>query len=840
MFVHVEGGVQKRGGTLFVTPAFKEDNVIRLLPFDFTADQSYVMEFGEKYVRILTRDGVLLDPTNNVKNGNFDDGVTSWTATTTTLTVTDGVASLVGAGSVEQSFEDVKVDQVYKVGFSTTEGTAPTVTIIGTWDDSGTDKTDDLFTGLVDGATFTVTDAKYTKLTFRFIVTADCKIDTVSCTFVDRDYTVDSPYSSEQIQDVQFVQSADVVFMVHPDIRPKEFARGVDEYGNITWGFSDYEYDDGPYQTINTDDTYKLNASAVSGTATITATGFTPFTESSIGSSIRIKAGTNWGYGKITAYSSPTSVTVTVKEDFGNTTATDVFQMYAWSDENGWPGAVSMFEQRIIMGKTKLQPQGFWATLSGDLYTYKPTDETGQVLDESALSDIHLAGTHVSIISWIVGTQNLVFGTGGGLYRTNTTNSSPLAANTVRVMYDNGTQCADIQPVQLGTLILFTQRQRKKLFSAQYDFAADALVDDNVAQFAKHLIHSPIKEIILQREPNNILWVVLDDGTVRTCTYVPSQGVVAWHRFSLGGSFRGGKPLVESVTSISGYNEDNAWMVVRRTVNGQERRYIERVVEENNLGQEFVFHVDSGATIEEKWNINNITPGVDLMNIETTTAHGLTTDDKVKFYDIVVKADEEGNVGTSLNGMQFTVTVVDDTNFTVVTDPSLYDDYIEGGVVRKFINIITGLDHIEGQKVCVLADGAIRPVKTVQGGQIELLRPSAVTVVGLCFSAILSPVQYEASTTIAPTLQNKNVRNVKTTVQVLNSLGMKFGTRLDKLDIKSFRSTSDKMDTAVPLFTGKVEIKPSSNYSLEEKFYLVNDQPLPFVITSLVYELSVR
>jgi hypothetical protein len=726
LHVLVEGGVHKRGGSKFSTAAYKEDKPVRLLPFNFTADQAYVMEFGDEYVRIITRDGVLLDPNDPTK-----------------------------------------------------------------------------------------------------------------------DYVVESPYTSEQLQQVQYVQSADVVFLVHPDIRPKEFARSLDSQGKIKWEFSDYDYEDGPYQTINGNEDYKLAPSATTGTGkTITATGFTPFTQSMVGGYIRLKANAKYGYAKITGYTSSTVVTVDIIKDFDATTATTDFYLPAWSDDLGWPSCVSLYEQRIAMGRTKNEPQGFWLSVSGDFYKYTPTDETGQVTDDNAMNSLILAGTRVSLISFIVGTQNLVFGTGGGLYRTNTTNGAPLAAKTARVLYDNGTECADIQPIQIGTLILFTQRQRKKLFSAQYDFAADALVDNNVAQFARHLIHSPIKEIALQREPYDTLWAVLDDGTLRACTYNPSQGLIAWNRVTFGGYFRGGNPLVESITTISGYNEDNLWAVVRRTINGQERRYIERIVEDQNIGQEFSFYVDSGAVIEDKHTITNIQVGENVITVTTADAHGFVNDDQVNFYDIVVQAVQtEATVepGNSINGLRSKVTVVNTTSFTIPRATGTeYSDYISGGIVRKYLTVLTGLDHLEGQYVQILADGAVRPAKKVESGTVTLDRGSAVTVVGLGYNAILSPVQYEAISTSFPTLQNQRVRNVQTMIQVLNSLGMKFGVNLDKLDIKSFRSTSDKMDTAVPLFTGKVEINPPSNYSLDEAFYLVNDQPLPFSITSMVYELSVK
>lgn len=843
MFVHVEGPVQKRGGTRFISSAHKEDSEIRLIPFDFSADQSYVLEFGDKYVRILTRDGVLLDENNVLKNGWFNDGTDEWTSGSgVTFTVTDGVASL-STGYIDQTIEDtVLIDQKYELT-ATTSGEPFTLDVFGLYTpDGGSEQTDTLFSDLSVGDSFTVTDAKYTKIKFRFKNTSAnvSTIEKINVLPVNRDYIVESPYTSEQIQNVQTVQSADVVFMVHPDIKPKEFSRSLDEYGKIKWSFADYEYDDGPYDTVNTDDGHKLKASATTGNATVTATGFKPFTEKMIGGFLRLKDGNKWGYGEITAVASSTSCTVKVVSDFGGTTDTAVWQLPAWTDDTGWPSTITIFEQRVFFGRTNSKPQGFWGTVSGDFYKFTPTENDGQVKDDNALI-LELGGPRVSLISWITGAQNLVFGTGGGLYRTNTTNSAPLSAETARVLYDNGTQCSSLQPVQIGTIMLFLQRQRKKIFSVQYDFAADALVDDNIAQFSEHLINSPVKDMVLQREPNNLLWVILDDGSLRSCTYVPTQSVVAWHRHKIGGSFRGGPSRVESVASISGYNEDNLWMVVRRTIDGDERRYIERIVEDDEPEQEFSFYVDSGRMVDVPVTISDVQPqGSDKLLITTADVHGLVTGDKVKFYDIVVDANEDGTAGKSLNGERLSVTVVDTKNFTVPAISAEYSSYISGGTARKYFSTITGLDHLEGQTVSVLADGAVRPAETVTGGTLTLSQSAAVVVVGLGYSAILSPVQYETPLPDSRTAMDRKVRNYETNLIVYRSLGLKFGTRLDKLDIKPFRTTSDRMDTAIPLYSGKVEIKPASNYRKEEPLYLVNDQPLPFTVTAMIYKLSVR
>lgn len=839
MFVHAEGGVQKRGGTRFIAAAYDESNAVRFLPFNFTADQSYVMEFGNEYVRILTRDGVLLDRRIQLSNAMFDDDLTDWTEEGgTSASVTDGVVTLSAGGIFQEATSSFPLitNQEYEVNVSDASGT-PTI-VIEAYDD-GASQWDQLFTHNGSDFTFTVTDSDYTRVRVYIRSTPEITFSAVMLRYVNRDFVVTSPYTSDQLQALQTVQSADVVFIVHPDVRPKEFARGLDDYGHITWTFSDYVFEDGPYGTVNTDEDKKLRAFVTTGSGNVVASGpdNAPFTESMVGGSVRIGN----GYGTITSVTSATTVVVTVGQEFADTLASDNFYLPAWSNENGWPSVITLYEQRLVMGRTRLEPQGFWMTQSGSFYAYTPFDETGQVTDDSGLNNVILSGSRVSLMSFAVGTQNLVFGTGGGLYRTNTTNSAPFAASTARVLYDNGTECADIQPIQIGTLVLFTQRQRRKIFSAQYDFAADALVDDNIAQFARHLFVSPIKEMSLQREPHNLLWTVLDDGSLRSCTYLPSQGVVAWNRVVLGGSFRGGSPVVESVASISGYNEDNVWMVVRRTINGQERRYVERIVEELNTPLEESFYSDSALTFEDSKDISNVVINAGVATVTTSTDHGFSTGDRVNFYNIVVDATSDGETGTSINGLISTITVTDSTNFTVPVDSeTTYNDYIENGIVRRYVTTITGLEHLEGQTVQVLADGAVRTSRQVSGGTVTLNRSAAIIVLGLTYRAILSPIRYDVQGMGGGVIKYKKIKNIETLVQLLDSVGMKYGVSLDRLDILPFRSTSDRMDTEVPLFSGKKEVKPSSDYTFEEPLYIVNDQPTPFAVTSLVYRLEVR
>ena len=83
-----------------------------------------------------------------------------------------------------------------------------------------------------------------------------------------------------------------------------------------------------------------------------------------------------------------------------------------------------------------------------------------------------------------------------------------------------------------------------------------------------------------QQSPDSILWCVRDDGVFAGLTYLRSEEVVAWHRHKLGGTFGTGSSatgygVVESVASIAGdINEDELWVIVKRTINGNTKRYV--------------------------------------------------------------------------------------------------------------------------------------------------------------------------------------------------------------------------------------------------------------------------
>ena len=115
-------------------------------------------------------------------------------------------------------------------------------------------------------------------------------------------YEATSPYSEIQIANIKYAQSNDVLYIVHPSLRPKKLTRT----GHAIWTFSDIQFIDGPYLDINSSPT-TLTPSAITGAITITASS-NLFVSTDVGRLVRIKNGATWGWAEITAYISATQL----------------------------------------------------------------------------------------------------------------------------------------------------------------------------------------------------------------------------------------------------------------------------------------------------------------------------------------------------------------------------------------------------------------------------------------------------------------------------------------------------------------------------------------------------
>lgn len=149
---------------------------------------------------------------------------------------------------------------------------------------------------------------------------------------------------------------------------------------------------------------------------------------------------------------------------------------------------------------------------------------------------------------------------------------------------------------------------------------------------------------------------------------------------------------------------------------------------------------------------------------------------------------------------------------------------------------ISGLDHLEGETVAVLADGAAHPDRIVSGGAIVLARSAAKVHVGLPFASKLRTLRPEAGAQDG-TAQAKIKRIHKIAVRFFNTLGAKIGPDDARLDLVTFRRGNEPMDAPPSLYSGDKELLFPAGFDSDAQILIVQDQPLPMTVLAVIPRL---
>ena len=572
----------------------------------------------------------------------------------------------------------------------------------------------------------------------------------------NRVYTITTPYVTADLPNLKFAQSADVMYICHPDYSIHKLSRT----GHTNWFLDVVEFTAGPLQDHNIETT-TLTASATTGNGiTITASDITGinndtgFQNTDVGRLVHL--GTGKGLAKITAVSSTLVVVANVITALSTTSATTDWSLGAWSTTTGYPSCVSFYEQRLVFAGTTEQPQTLWFSKSGD---YENFDENyhGTVADDDAIT-YTIASNQVNAIRFLSATRTLIVGTVGGEFSVSGGGTDdPVTPTNILIKKQSNHGCANIDAIPVGNVTLFLQRAKRKIRELAYNFDVDGYVAPDMTILAEHISETGINEMSYQQEPNQIIWCVRGDGRLIGLTYQREQQVVAWHQHIFGGAFSTGNAVCESVATIpTNDKEYQTWVIIKRTINGVTRRYVEYI-------------------------------------------------------------------------NQFDFTETDNTTFNFLDSQLAYSG--------SSTTTVSGLEHLEGQTVSVLANGSTHPDRTVSNGSITLARASTKVKVGLPYTSILQTMRIDAGAQNG-TSQAKTKRIYNITVRLYESIGVEVGPNLSNMEAIPFRSSAALMDTAIPVYTGDKEIEFRGNYESDGFIFVRQTQPLPLTVLSLYPDLT--
>lgn len=493
---------------------------------------------------------------------------------------------------------------------------------------------------------------------------------------------------------------------------------------------------------------------------------------------------------------------------------------------SNYPGAVGFFEQRLWFAGTDTNPQTIWASVSGDYDNFTVTAAE----DDSSFS-YAIASDRVDRIRWLMGTDVMLVGTVGGIWRVSSTNESePISPTNVSVKKQSGLGVKDLEPEAVGADVLFVSRAGTSVRQMVYDYATDKWISVDMTRIAKHITYGDdedgtgIGDVDFQTEPVPIFWGVRADGELLGMTYETQEEVFAWFRVVTNGEF-------ESVAVISAEDaEDEVWVSVLRVVGGSEVRFVEYFKPLNFYSQlEDCFFVHSGLTYDggEAVEITGITQANPAV---VSAVNSFTDGDKVRITE--VEGMTQVNQGLT---KAYTVANRAAGSFELSgIDSSGWGAYTSGGSVQKVTNSPSGLDHLEGEAVSVLIDGAVHSTEpVVTGGEIQLAWYGNKIHAGLGYSSVLEPMKIHLGTE-GGTSRGKKQRITRLTVSFYETVGAKAGPDEDNLKSIPFGT-----GVQPSLFTGDKDFEMDGDWGNEATICLVQDQPLPMTVLALIPRVTI-
>ena len=913
--IQKHGGATNRPGTKFIAEVKDHSKTVRLVPFVFSTTQTYVLEFGDLYMRVIhSGDHVRLTAQNITAITNANPCVVTYSGSDT---YANG-------------------DQVYISG------------VVGD------------IANYINGRTFKVANVDTGANTFELNYLDSTAVNSTSWGSytsggtVEEIYEISTPYVEADLPELRFVQSGDVVTIVHPTYAPYELSRTDHDSWTleaITFdadivqlntvsatsggaGANTYRYQvtkikaetyteslPNRYETkktisnitqanpavvttttnhgyVNGDIVYitkvggmvevnNLEFTVAGVTATtfqlsgIDSTSYTAYTGLPAGEVKRFEVKlssaaapsasaphvlswthdpaaveynvykeSNGVYGFIGTAAPTYGATTVTYSDTGtaaDTTASPPKELNYFEAAGDYPSCVTYYPQRLIFGATDNDPEKVFCSGIGAFKTFSSRFPTQ---DDDAIT-FQLAGRQVNRVKHLVDVGTLILFTESGEFAALGGSAGILLPGEINTKQYSYNGANSLTPIVIGNSALYVQARGSIVRDLGFKVESDGYSGDDLTVFSTHLFEGyELTDWAFQKVPNSNLWVVRDDGKFLCLTYVKEHGVLAWSQ----GDF--GDDLVENVVVIPGTGEDNVYFVVKRTINGATKRYIEKLATRQVVDIVDSTFLDAYLSYDGR-NTNTshtmtLSGGTNWTYDETLTLTSSTS---------YFSASEVGNSifinGLDDDGDEITLRceITAYTSATVVsvqanrTVPSTLRSTATSDWARA-VDQVTGLWHLEGKDVSVFADGyvvaspnnASNTIKSVTNGVLTLDRAYSVIHVGLPYISDIQTLDIDSPQ--GESITDKFKRISKVTIHVEKTRGLWVGPAapsddtvdpLEALYEPKIRS-SEGYDSPVSLITDKIDVLVRPEWNSNGRVFIRQVDPLPMTILAIAPE----
>ena len=481
-----------------------------------------------------------------------------------------------------------------------------------------------------------------------------------------------------------------------------------------------------------------------------------------------------------------------------------------WNSTNGYPRCGTLFEQRLILAGTTAYPNTVWGSVTGQY-----DDFTNGAADADGFSFTMVSDQQNPVLQ-VVSLKQLIALTYAGEFSIRGGIEKPLTPTNAQIKSETQYGIKNVRPLRVGAELITIQRAGRKVRAMSLDAIKDNYIAPDISILSEHITTGGINGMFYMQEPDSVVGMVRADGQLVLLTINRDQEVLGYGRKLTDG-------VIESGCSIPYGDKDQAWMIVRRTINGVTKRYVE------------VMEMNSDITLNRQTDasITGTTGGpiailaiswlAGVVTVQTAAAHGLAVNGKARIGGVTPAAYNGDRTVTG-------VPAADQITYNLEADPGVATVL---GTLTPLAKIWAGFGHLEGKQLDIVADGVFFPPVTVVGGQVDLARHVATIEGGLHFEGILQTLPPELQLPEG-SAQGRPVSINDVVVRLYNTVGGKVEN--EQIPFRKFGLAV--LDQQVPPFTGdkKVDVV---GWERGRTLTIRRNQPGPMCVLAVIKRVTV-
>ncbi|AYC20064.1 hypothetical protein DZA65_03189 [Dickeya dianthicola] len=777
------GGVENRPGTQFIGAAKYPDRKCRLIPFQFSTVQTYALEFGHNYMRVIKDGAYVLNSSNVIYElampyAEADLFLIKFTQSADVLTL------------VHPSYPPKELRRYAHDNWQIVD----VVTANGPFEDINVDET---ITVYASAETGTVT------------LTASSSI-----------------FGAEQVGKLFYLE------------QPAVDAVPVWETSKTT-AINDVRRAESNYYRANTaGKTGTLRPSHTDGMAW-DGWGGTGTDDTGIQWEY-LHSG--FGLARITAVTGTTATATVISRIpsnvVGSTKASYKWARYAWNSVNGYPSTVVYYSQRLFFAASTSYPQTIWASRTGD---YKDFGKSNPVQDDDRIIYTY-AGRQVNEIRHLIDVGSLVALTSGGEYVINGDQNKVLTPSAFSFSSQGSNGSSDVPPIAVANIALFVQEKGSVIRDLAYSFDVDGYQGNDLTILANHLFQKKsIVDWSFSTVPYSAAFCVRNDGKLLVMTYLREQQVFAWAPQSSAGKYESTCSISEDNEDAVYFvvNRTINGQVVRYIERLSSRAF---TTDEDAFFVDSGLSYDGRNTSAAR--AVALAGGSGDWSYQqaytlTITGGSYFTSDDVGAQIQLPYTEADGNGDLVNKEIRCDIQSVTSGTAVVVLanrniPASLRNTATTNWQMAR--QTFSGLSHLEGQIVNILSDASVEPQKVVASGAVTLESPGAVVHIGLPITAEFETLDINING--QETLLDKKQIIPSVTLVVNASRGILASTpggKFYEYPQREFEFYDDPVNDA----TGKVEVKLDSNWDKNGRVKIRQTDPLPLSVLAIIPRLTV-